>query len=88
MYAATGNTTRPSRPFPLRFLIGSWSFRHPSASIAVRMIAGIWNMSLGIFMLSYGYLLGLVPLTGSALLFWAVYIVARDQSESRRNGQS
>jgi hypothetical protein len=88
MFAATNNTALPSRPFPQKILIGPWSRRHPSASIAIRMTSGIWNMSLGILMLSYGYLLGLLPLTGSALLFWAVYIVARDQSESRRNGQS
>jgi hypothetical protein len=52
------------------------------------MIAGIWNLALGITLVSYGYLLGLVPLAGSALLFWAVCMVAREQSGSRRNGHS
>ena len=88
MYAATGITSVSRRPFPRRLLIGSWSFRHPSLSIAIRMAAGIWNLSLGIFFLSYGHLVGLVPLAGSALLFTAVYIVARAQAESRPNGQS
>ena len=88
MYAATGHTPLRSRPFPQRLLIGSWSYRHPSISIAVRLTSGIWNMSLGLFLLSYGYLIGLVPLAGSALLFWSVYMVARDQSEPRRNGQN
>ena len=86
MYAATG--TLPRRPFLHRLLTGSWSDRHPSLSITIRMIAGIWNLSLGLFFLSYGYLIGLVPLAGSALLFTAVYLVARAQAESRRNGHS
>lgn len=88
MYAATGNTALPPRSLAQRILAGPWSARHPALSIAVRMASGIWNLSLGLFLLSYGYAVGLVPLAGSALLFWAVYIVARDQSESRRNGQS
>lgn len=88
MYAATGNTAPRSRPFPQRLLIRSWSYRHPYFSIGVRITAGTWNLLLGIFLLSHGYWVGLVPLAGSALLFWAVYIVARETSESRRNGQS
>jgi hypothetical protein len=87
MYAATGDTVLRPRPFPARFLVGSWSYRHPTVSIAVRMTSGIWNLALGMFLLSSGYLVGLVPLAGSALLLWAVYMVAREQSGSRRNGQ-
>ena len=88
MYAATGNSALPSRPFLQRLLVGSWGFRHPAVSIAVRMVAGLWNLSWGIFLLSYGYVVGLVPLAGSALLFLAAFIVARAQSETGRNGQS
>ena len=87
MYAATGTATPPSRPFLQRLLIGSWSYRHPYLSTGVRITAGTWNLFLGIFLLSYGYWVGLVPLAGSALLFWAACTVAREMSESRRNGQ-
>lgn len=93
MFAAHGNAALaqrpfPRRPFPQRLLIGSWSFRHPYASMIVRSIAGIWDLLFGFFLLSYGYWVGLVPLAGSALLFWAVLVVAREQSESGRNGQN
>lgn len=88
MYAATDTSALPHRGFLQRYLVGSWSYRHPSLSMVVRMISGTWNLALGMIMLSYGYWLGLVPLAGSALLFWAVYLVAQEQSGSRRNGQS
>ena len=88
MYAATGNTARPPRSLLARVLTGPWSYRHPSLSIAARLVAGTWNLGLGIFMLSYGYWLGLLPLAGSALLLTAAFIVARDQSRPRPNGRS
>ena len=87
MYASTGDTVLAPRPFLARFLVGSWSYRHPVASIAVRMASGTWNLALGIFLLSYGYVVGLVPLAGSALLWWAVYMVAREQPGFRRDRQ-
>ncbi len=33
----------------------------------------IWNLFLGVLLLSYGYWAGLVPLAGAALIFWTVY---------------
>lgn len=78
MYAATGNAALSlRRPFLQRLLVRSWEYRHPALPIGVRITAATWNLALGMFLLSYGYWVGLVPLAGSALLLWTVYIVAR-----------
>jgi hypothetical protein len=72
MYASAHHTPPPRSIFE-RFLIRRWEYRHPHGWLAFRMICGIWNLCLGILMLSYGYWLGLVPLAGSALIFWTAY---------------
>ena len=62
------------RPVLERLLIRSWEYRHPHAWMAFRMICGIWNLILGIVLFAYGfYWIGLVPLAGSALIFWTAY---------------
>jgi signal transduction histidine kinase len=44
--------------------------------MAFRMVAGIWNMILGILLFAYGfYWIGLVPLAGAALIFWIAYYI-------------
>jgi len=57
----------------MRLLVGSWGYRHPRLSAGVRIVCGIWNLGLGILLLSYGYWVGVVPLAGAALLFWIAY---------------
>jgi hypothetical protein len=50
-----------------------WSlvFRHPRTGMGVLFTSGSWNLFLGILMVSYGLWLGLLPLAGSAVAFWA-----------------
>jgi hypothetical protein len=63
----------PSRSILMRILIRSWEYRHPNAWAGVRAACGIWNLLLGVILLAYGYGPGLVPLAGSALIFWTVW---------------
>src|SRR5271170_4910574 len=72
MYAPTGNVT-PSRSVLMGLLVRSWEYRHPRAWAGFRFAAGVWNLVLGVLLLSYGFWLGLVPLVGSVLIFWTVY---------------
>jgi hypothetical protein len=73
MYASA-HSTPPPRPLLERFLIRRWEYRHPHGWLAFRMICGIWNLCLGILLFAYGfYWIGLVPLAGSALIFWTAY---------------
>jgi signal transduction histidine kinase len=53
--------------------------------MAFRMIAGIWNVSLGILLVAYGfYWIALVPLAGSALIFWTAYYIQRHATDRVR----
>jgi signal transduction histidine kinase len=63
----------PSRSVLMRLLVRSWEYRHPRAWAGFRFAAGVWNLFLGVLLLSYGYWVGLVPLLGSVLIFWTVY---------------
>jgi signal transduction histidine kinase len=72
MRAPTDNAP-PSRSVLMRFLVRSWEYRHPRAWAVFRLTAGVWNLILGVLLLSYGYWVGLVPLLGSVLIFWTVY---------------
>ncbi len=66
------------RPLLARLLIRSWEYRHPYAWLSFRMIAGGWNVILGILLFAYGfYWLGLIPLAGSVLIFWTAYYIQR-----------
>jgi len=69
MYAPTDNIAR-SQPALMRFLVRSWEYRHPRAWAGFRWTAGLWNLGLGVLLLSYGYWVGVVPLLGSVLVFW------------------
>jgi signal transduction histidine kinase len=62
----------------MRFLVRSWEYRHPRAWGVFRFAAGVWNLILGVLLLSYGYWVGLVPLLGSVLIFWTVYRLQQD----------
>ena len=78
MHAPTDNVT-PPRPVLMRLLVRSREYRHPRAWVRVRFGCGIWNLCLGVLLLASGHWLGpfawlgLVPLAGSALLFWTGY---------------
>ncbi len=72
MYAPTDNFPS-SRSVLMRFLVRSWEYRHPRAWAVFRFACGVWNLFLGVLLLSYGYWFGWVPLAGSVLVFWTVY---------------
>jgi hypothetical protein len=72
MYAPTDNTAA-RRSVLMRLLVRSWEYRHPRACAGFRFAAGIWNLGLGVLLLSYGYWFGLVPLLGSVLVLWTAY---------------
>jgi hypothetical protein len=77
MRGQTNNT--PSRSVLMRFLVRSWEYRHPRLWVRVRAACGVFNLGLGILLLASSQwlgslaLLGLIPLTGSALIFWTAY---------------
>jgi hypothetical protein len=78
MYAPTDEVTS-SQPALMRFLVRSWEYRHPRAWAGFRIACGIWNLGLGVLLLVSGRWLGplawlgMVPLAGSALIFWTAY---------------
>jgi hypothetical protein len=72
MRAPTDNVPS-SRSVLMRFAVRSWEYRHPRAWTAFRFACGVWNLVLGVFLLSYGYWVGLAPLAGSVLIFWTAY---------------
>ena len=72
MYAPTGNVYS-SQPVLMRLLVRSWEYRHPRAWGVFRFACGVWNLFFGVFLLSYSYWVGLVPLLASVLIFWTVY---------------
>jgi hypothetical protein len=82
MHAPAGNVTPPA-PLVMRLLVRPREYRHPRAWVRVRFGCGIWNLCLGVLLLASGRWLGafawlgLVPLTGSALLFWTGYRLQR-----------
>lgn len=82
MYA-TGNDALSSRPLMQRLLVRPWAYRHPAVAVGVRVAAGTWNLALGTFLLVNGSWVGLVPLAGSAVLFWVAYTVARGTESDR-----
>ena len=82
MHAPTDNAT-PPRPVLMRLLVRSREYRHPRTWVRVRFGCGIWNLCLGVLLLASAHWLGpfawlgLIPLAGSALLFWTGYRLQR-----------
>jgi signal transduction histidine kinase len=73
MYAPADNVP-PSRSVLMRLLlVRSWEYRHPRGWAGFRFVCGIFNLGLGVLLLSYGYWVGAVLLVGAALVFWTVY---------------
>ena len=77
MPAPTNNS--PPRSVLMRFLVRSWDDRNPHAWVRVRVACGVFNLGLGVLLLASSQwlgslaLLGLIPLAGSALIFWTAY---------------
>ena len=67
------NNISPRGSVLMRFLTRSWEYRHPQAWAGFRVLCALWNLFLGVLLISYGYWVGLVPLAGSALIFWSAY---------------
>jgi hypothetical protein len=81
MHAPTDNVT-PSRSILMRLPGWSFVFRHPRPFIGLLFASGSWNLFLGILMVGYGFWLGLLPLAGAAVAFWAgtrVYQITQSQ---------
>ena len=84
---ATNETVPPPQPVLMRLVVRSWEYRHPRAWMEVRLACGVFNLALGVLLLASGRWLGslawlgLIPLAGSALLFWT-------GSRLRRTAQS
>jgi signal transduction histidine kinase len=75
----------PPRPLLERLLIRRWEYRHAHAWMAFRMIAGMWNVILGILLVAYGfYWIAAVPLAGSVLIFWTAYYIQGHTSQRVR----
>jgi signal transduction histidine kinase len=73
MYAA-GDNVPPSRSVLMRLLLVTpWEYRYPRAWAGFRLACGIFNVGLGVLLLSYGYWVGAVLLVGAALVFWTAY---------------
>jgi signal transduction histidine kinase len=83
MYATAG-TIPPSRSVVERLLVRSWEYRRPRRYAGVRIACGIFNVVLGVALLATIpwtgplALLGVLPLAGSALIFWTVYRLQQD----------
>ena len=82
MSVSTGNVA-VSRPALMRVLVRSWEYRRPRVWAGVRFACGVFNVALGVLLLSSGQWigafawLGLVPLAGAGLIFWTVYQLQR-----------
>jgi hypothetical protein len=75
MRAQTDNIN-PRRSVLMRLLVRSWEYRHPRTFVRVRIACGVFNLCLAVLLLAASpwlgplALLGLLPLAGSALIFW------------------
>jgi len=83
MYAP-GDRVTPSRSVLMRYLVRSWEYRRPRLWVGVRVACGIFNVVLGVLLLASVPWLGplswlaVIPLAGSALIFWTVYRLQQD----------
>ena len=74
----------PSRSVLMRLLVRSREYRRPRLWIGVRIACGIFNVVLGVVLLSLVRWLGpltslaALPLAGAALIFWTVYRLQQD----------
>jgi hypothetical protein len=64
-----------SRPLLARLPIRSREYRHPAFWIRVRIACGIFNLCLGVFLVSLGFWEGVLALAGAALIFRTVFLL-------------
>ena len=78
MYPPNDNPA-PSRSVLMRFLVRSREYRNPHVWVRVRVACGVFNVVLAVLLLTSGRwlgslaALGVLPLTGAALIFWTAY---------------
>jgi hypothetical protein len=78
MYPPNDNTA-PSRSVLMSFLVRSREYRHRHLWVRVRVACGVFNVVLGVLLLTSGHWLGplawlgVLPLAGAALIFWTAY---------------
>ncbi|MBV9792730.1 MAG: hypothetical protein JO016_02215 [Actinobacteria bacterium] len=85
MSSIPASSARAQRPLLERLLIRPREYRHPHAWLAFRMIAGAWNVILGILLLAYKfYWIAWIPLAGAALIFWIAYYVQQHAADRVR----
>ena len=65
----------PSRPLLARLLIRSREYRHPAFWTRVRIACGIFNLCLGVFLVSLGLWEGVLALAGAVLIFRTVFLL-------------
>jgi hypothetical protein len=71
--------TAPSQSVLTRFLVRSLEYRHPHVWVRVRVACGVFNVALGVLLLTSGHWLGslawlgVLPLAGAALIFWTAH---------------
>jgi hypothetical protein len=78
MYPPNDNTA-PSQSVLMRFLVRSLEYRHLHVWVRVRVACGVFNVVLGVLLLTSGHWLGplawlgVLPLAGAALIFWTAH---------------
>ena len=82
--SAPADSSPPARPVLMRLLVREFEYRRPRLYVGVRIGCGIFNVVLGVALLATIpwtgplALLGVLPLAGSALIFWTVYRLQQD----------
>jgi hypothetical protein len=72
MNAAPGPSPRP---LLARLLIRRREYRTPVFWVRVRIACGVFNLCLGVVLLSFGRWEGVLALAGSALIFRTVFLL-------------
>jgi len=64
-----------SRPLLARLLIRSREYRHPAFWTRVRIACVIFNLCLGVFLVSLGFWEGVLALAGAVLIVRTVFLL-------------
>jgi signal transduction histidine kinase len=82
--SAPADSSPPTRPVLMRLLVREFEYRRPRRYAGVRIASGIFNLLFGVALLASLHwagplaLWGVLPLAGSALIFWTVYRLQHD----------